>query len=130
MQHPPHLLLMEPAAITAAPIRALLEQNGFRVDVAEHADAVDIDKLSAYAAIIIDVAREGREAIALIRRLHAVQSHLVGRIVVMTADEPADIAAALEAADVCGIVPKPIHAEVILRTVYECLESSPAYSLQ
>ena len=121
------LLLIEPSASIAAPIRGLLEQNRFLVDVVENiADARTRD-LAGYAALIVDVRRDDLQ---FVQWLHQNHSHLVGRVVVISADDHAMLVSELEHLGVCDVVPKPVNAEEILRAVFECLELSPDFAVQ
>ncbi len=124
------LLLIEPTASTAAPIAAFLAEHDFLVDVvATTAEARDYD-FARYAVLIVDLKREEREGLLFVQWLHQVHSQLVGRVVVISADDADALAADLSELDVCDVVPKPINAQEILRAVLECLEKSPAYSVQ
>lgn len=117
------LLLIEPSETTAIPIRALLEQNGFTVDVVH--GIAEARELSSYALLVVDVRRGDHDGLRFVQRLHREKSHLVGRIVVISADDGDALAEELSAVDVCDIVPKPVNAEEILRAVFECLEKNP-----
>jgi DNA-binding response OmpR family regulator len=118
------LLLIEPSESTATPIRALLEQNDFLVDVVHSvAEARDLSK---YALLVVDMRRGDHEGMQFVQRLHREESHLVGRIVVISADDGHLLEQELHALDVCDVVPKPVNAEEILRAVFECLEKNPA----
>lgn len=121
------LLLVEPSETTAVPIRALLEQNAFVVDRIDSTSEARTRDLSGYAAIIVDVKRDDLE---FVQWLHQTQSHLTGRVVVISADDHQALAEELEHLDVCDIVPKPINAQEILRAVFECLEMNPEFSVQ
>ena len=124
------LLLIEPIATTAVPIRAFLEQHDFLVDVVgSTAEARECD-MSHYAVLIVDLRRDDRESLVFVQWLHQVHSYLVGRVVVISADDADALATDLSELDVCDIVPKPINAQEILRAVLECLEKSPAFSVQ
>ncbi len=124
------LLLIEPSASTSAPIKAFLEQNNFAVDVlTTTAEARECD-FTRYAVLIVDLQRTEREGLIFVQWLHQVHSELVGRVVVISADDADALAADLSELDVCDVVPKPINAQEILRAVLECLEKSPAFSVQ
>lgn len=124
------VLVVESAESIAKPLCALLEQHKFTVQlVAESAQAAALD-LSEFAALVIDLKLDDPAALALLERLHREQSHLVGRVVVMTSAAADEIVAALEAIGVCDVVPKPLNAEEIVRAVLECLEHSPSFSVQ
>ena len=124
------LLLIEPTASTAAPIAAFLAEHDFLVDVvATTAEAREYD-FTRYAVLIVDLKREERDGLVFVQWLHQVHSQLVGRVVVISADDADALAADLSELDVCDVVPKPINAQEILRAVLECLEKSPAYSVQ
>lgn len=122
------LLLIEPSESTAVPIRALLEQNGFTVDIAQSiADARD---LTRYALLVVDVRRDDHDGLRFVQQLHRDESHLVGRIVVISADDSKALEQDLAALGVCDVVPKPVNAEEILRAVFECLEKNPVGTVQ
>lgn len=122
--------MVEAAESVAKPLCALLEQHDFTVDlVADSVKAAALD-LSVYAALVIDLKLGDADALALLERLHREQSHLVGRVVVMTSSIAEEIVAALEAIGVCDVVPKPLNAEEIVRAVLDCLEHSPSFSVQ
>lgn len=124
------LLLIEPSPTTAAPIRAFLEQHDFLVDVTSSTGEAREMDAKPYAVIIVDVRADDREGLLFVQWLHQVHSHLVGRVVVMSAGDGAVIARDLEQLGVCDIVPKPVNAQEILRAVLDCLEKSPAFSVQ
>ena len=124
------VLVVEAAESIAKPLCALLEQHNFKVDlVAESAQAAALD-LTVYAALVVDLKLGDAAALELLKRLHREQSHLVGRVVVMTSAVAEEIVAALEAIGVCDVVPKPLNAEEIVRAVLDCLEHSPSFSVQ
>jgi DNA-binding response OmpR family regulator len=124
------VLVVEAAESVAKPLCALLEQHDFVVDLApESTEAAALD-LSVYAALVIDLDLGDAGALALLERLHREQSHLVGRVVVMTSSAAEEIVVALEAIGVCDVVPKPLNAEEIVRAVLDCLEHSPSFSVQ
>lgn len=128
---PPYrLLLVEPSASVAAPIRGLLEQNHFLVDVAESVSEARSRDLDSAALLIVDVRRDDREGLSFVQWLHREESHLVGRVVVISADDSETLQRDLEALGVCDVIPKPVNAEEILRAVYECLEKNPALAVQ
>ena len=127
MQHnPPYrLLLVESNETAAAPVRALLQQQGFEVDLSpstSHARSLD---LSAYALLIVDIHRSDPEGLAFVQWLYGVHSQLTGRVVVISADESEALARELTSMDVCDVVPKPVDAEEILQAVFDCLEIRP-----
>ena len=121
------LLLIEPSKTIAAPIRALLEQNQFLVDVIEDIADARARDLSGYAALIVDVRQDDLQ---FVQWLHQNHSHLIGRVVVISADDHAMLVRELEQLGVCDVVPKPVNAEEILRAVFECLELSPGFAVQ
>lgn len=121
----PRLLLIEPSDTTAAPIRALLEQNGFRVDPVSNIHEARARDLAPYGVIIVDIHRRDRDALLFVQWLHQQHSHLIGRVVVVSADSSEELAQELDSLGVCDIVPKPVDAEEILRAVLECLELTP-----
>jgi DNA-binding response OmpR family regulator len=124
------VLVVETAETIAKPLCALLEQHDFTVDlVADSAQAAALD-LTVYAALVVDLKLGDADVLALLERLHREQSHLVGRVVVMTSAVAEEVVAALEAIGVCGVVPKPLNAEEIVRAVLDCLEHSPSFSVQ
>lgn len=127
---PYRLLLIEPSASIAAPIRALLEQNDLAVDVVEGPGDARSRDLTAYAILVVDVRRDDRDGLSFVQWLHREHSHLVGRVVVISADDSEALQQDLVALDVCDVVPKPVNAEEILRAVFECLEKTPAYAVQ
>lgn len=124
------LLLIEPTASTSAPIAAFLEQHDFIVDVlTTTAEARECD-FTRYAVLIVDLKRDEREGLLFVQWLHQVHSELLGRVVVISADDANALAADLFELEVCDVVPKPINAQEILRAVLDCLEESPAYAVQ
>ena len=123
---PVRLLLIEPAPAVAAPIRGLLEQNGVEVEVVSSAAEAREQDLSSFALMVVDVHLQEREGLLFVQWLQRSQAHLVGRVVVITADDHGELSRELSALDVCDIVPKPIDADEILRAVFECLEKNPA----
>ena len=124
------VLVVEPAESIAKPLCALLEQHDFTVDlVADSAQATALD-LTVYAALVVDLKLDDATALTLLERLHREQSHLVGRVVVMTSAVAEEVVTALEAIGVCDVVPKPLNAEDIVRAVLDCLEHSPSFSVQ
>lgn len=124
------VLAVEPAETIAIPLRFLLEEHEFAVDVAASTDEVAALDLSKYAALIIDVKPGSTSTLDLIARLHREQSHLVGRIVAMSSSTAEEVVAALEALGVCDVVPKPLNAEDIVRAVLDCIEHSPQFNVQ
>ena len=124
------VLVVEAAESIAKPLCALLEQHKFTVDRVERSTEASALDLTKYAALVIDLRLEDRDALALLERLHRDKSHLVGRVVVMTSSVAEEIVAALEAIGVCDVVPKPLNAEEIVRAVLDCLEHSPSFSVQ
>ena len=124
------LLLIEPSATVAIPIQALLEQNQFTVDVIETIAEARACDLTRYALLVIDVHRDNREALDFVQWLHRKESHLLGRVVVMSAGDADALTRELDALGVCDVVPKPINAEEIVRAVFECLEKNPIQSVQ
>ena len=123
------LLLIEPSPTVAAPIRAYLEHHDFTVDVVHGvSEARDFD-MKHYAVIIVDLRRSDRESLLFVQWLHQEHSFLLGRVVVMSADEAGALAQDLSGLGVCDIVPKPINANEILRAVRECLEKSPEFAV-
>jgi DNA-binding NarL/FixJ family response regulator len=120
------VLIVEPSENVATTLRAVLEEHELAVDVVPHAQDVDLDRVADYAVLIIDVHRENGAAFALLDRVHRSVAHLAGRIVVMSADDSDAIARELDLLGVCGIVPKPVDAEEIVRAVFECLGKEPA----
>jgi len=127
---PYHLLLIEPVPTVAAPIRAFLEQSEFTVDVVSTTSEAKERDLAAYAVLIVDVRRDDAEGMAFVQWLHRAESQLVGRVVVISADDATAMERDLVALGVCDVVPKPVNAQEILRAVYECLEKNPTYALQ
>jgi DNA-binding response OmpR family regulator len=123
-------LLVEPVATTAAPIRAFLEENDFLVDVVSSTREARGSEMKPYAVIIVDVRRDDREGLLFVQWLHKEHSFLVGRVVVISADDADALAGDLTELGVCNVVPKPVNAQEILRAVLECLEKSPAFSVQ
>lgn len=124
------LLLIEPSATTAAPIRAFLEQHDFLVDVINTTSGAREHDLTPYAVIIVDVAHDDRDSLVFVQWLHQVHSHLVGRVVVVSADDADLLGGDLSELGVCDIVPKPVNAQEILRAVLDCLEKSPKFAVQ
>jgi DNA-binding response OmpR family regulator len=124
------VLVVEAAESVAKPLRGLLEQHEFIVDMVANSAEASAVELAKYAALIVDLKVGDGEALGLLERLHREKSHLVGRVVVMTSAAEADIVAALEAIGVCDVVPKPLNAEEIVRAVLDCLEHSPGFSVQ
>jgi DNA-binding response OmpR family regulator len=124
------VLVVEAAESIAKPLCALLEQHEFAVDVVSQSTETSGLDLTRYAALVIDLTLGDGDALALLERLHRDKSHLVGRVVVMTSSVEKEIVTALEAIGVCDVVPKPLNAEEIVRAVLDCLEHSPAFSVQ
>lgn len=119
------ILIVEPSENVATTLRAVLEEHDFAVDVVEHARDVELASLGAYAVLIVDVRLEDRSGFALLDRVHHDAAHLAGRVVVISADDSEVVTRELDLLGVCGIVPKPIHSEEIVRAVFECLGSDP-----
>jgi DNA-binding response OmpR family regulator len=129
--NPPYrLLLIEPSATTAAPIRALLEHNQYQVEVVSTIAEARARDLTRFAVLIVDVRREDRDGLVFVQWLHQVHSHLAGRVVVISADDSKALEQDLTALGVCDVVPKPVNAEEILRAVMECLGKNPALAVQ
>jgi DNA-binding response OmpR family regulator len=125
----PRILLIEESAAIAAPIQALLEQNDFRVDLAADAGEV-MDRVDqSYAIIIIDLKLHGASGFTFMQWLHSTRSHLLPRVIVISGEENASLVQRLSEIGICDLVPKPVHAETILRAIWECLEKAPTYSL-
>jgi DNA-binding response OmpR family regulator len=124
------VLLSEPNAAVATAIRVVLEQNSFAVDVVSHANDIRTRDLTRYAALIVDVHREGRRGLDVIEWLTFEHSDLIPRVVIITGDDAHAIRGALETIGVCEVVVKPINAADILRAVIECLEKSPEFAVQ
>lgn len=123
---PYRLLLIEPSQSTAAPIRALLEHNAFVVDhVATTAEA-RAGVLSHYAVLVVDVQGDDLLFVQWLGQNH---SHLIGRVVVISAGAHEPLVEELARLGVCDIVPKPVNAEEIVRAVFECLELSPEFAV-
>ena len=76
--------------------------------------------------MVVDVHLQEREGLLFVQWLQRSQAHLVGKVVVITADDHGELSRELSALDVCDVVPKPIDADEILRAVFECLEKNPA----
>jgi DNA-binding response OmpR family regulator len=123
------LLLIEPSPAVAAPIRAYLEHHEFTVDVVDELDDARGYDMKRYAVIIVDLRRTDRDSLLFVQWLHQVHSFLLGRVVVMSADESDALAHDLSNLGVCDILPKPINANEILRAVRECLEKSPEFAV-
>ena len=129
--NPPYrLLLIEPSATTAAPIRALLEHNEYQVEVVSTIAEARARDLTQFAVLIVDVRREDRDGLLFVQWLHQVHSHLAGRVVVISADDSKALEQDLVELGVCDVVPKPVNAEEILRAVMECLGKNPALAVQ
>lgn len=126
----PRILLIEESAAIAAPIQALLEQNDFRVDLlADVAEAMGfIDQ--QYAIVIVDLKLRNAAGFTFMQWLFTTRGHLLPRVIVISADESAPLVARLGEIGICDLVPKPVHAEAILRAIWECLEKAPTYSVQ
>ena len=86
--------------------------------------------LANYSLLVVDVHRNDREGLEFVHWLHHEHSHLVGRVVVISADDADALAHELDAMGVCDIVPKPVNAQEILRAVFECLEKNPVMAIQ
>lgn len=123
------VLLSEPSAAIATAIRVVLEHDDFAVDVVAEANEVRARDLSPYAAIVIDVHREQHHGLEVIEWLYRTRSDLMGRVVVITGDDPAAVREALHTAGVCDVVVKPVSASEILRAVLDCLEKNPAFTV-
>lgn len=122
------LLLIEPSETVAAPIRALLEQNDFTVEVVPTIAEARAGDLTRFALLVVDVRRADRDGLGFVQWLHREESHMVGRVVVISADD--GVEDELIALGVCDLVPKPVNAQEILRAVFECLEKNPVLSVQ
>jgi DNA-binding response OmpR family regulator len=125
----PRILLIEESAAIAAPIRALLEQNDFRVDVAADVSEVMERVDQSYAIIIIDLKLSTASGFTFMQWLHTTRNHLLPRVIVISGDENEPLVQRLTDIGICDLVPKPVHAETILRAIWECLEKAPTYSL-
>lgn len=126
----PRILLVEAQESVAVPIRALLESNGFRVQIAgDPAEAMTMAE-QPFAALIVDLRTDDQPSYTFIEWLKATRAHLLARLIVMSGDEHLPIVAKLEGLGVCGVVPKPVDAEAVLRAVYDCLEKTPTYAVQ
>lgn len=122
------LLLIEPSDTVAAPIRALLEQNDYLVEVLPTVAEARGGDLTRFALLVVDVRRADQEGLEFVQWLHREESHLVGRVVVISADE--GVEDELIALGVCDLLPKPVNAQEILRAIFECLQKNPVLSVQ
>lgn len=125
----PRILLIEESEAIAAPIKALLEQNDFRVDLAADATEVMERVDQSYAIIIIDLKLSADSGFTFMQWLHTTRGHLLPRVIVISADESEPLVRRLTEIGICDLVPKPVHAEAILRAIWECLEKAPTYSI-
>jgi DNA-binding response OmpR family regulator len=125
----PRILLIEESEAIAAPIKALLEQNDFRVDHAADAGEVMERIDQPYAIIIIDLKLHAASGFTFMQWLHSTRNHLLARVIVISGDGNEALVKRLEEIGICDLVPKPVHAETILRAIWECLEKAPTYSL-
>lgn len=123
----PRILFIEESEAIAAPIKALLEQNDFRVDlVPDVSEAMGhIDE--QYAIMIVDLKLRNAAGFTFMQWLHSTRGHLLSRVIVITADENAPLVQRLVEIGICDMVPKPVHAETILRAIWECLEKAPTH---
>jgi DNA-binding response OmpR family regulator len=127
---PPRILLIEESEAIAAPIKALLEQNDFRVDlVPDVSEAMGhIDQ--QYAIVIVDLKLRNDAGFTFMQWLHSTRGHLLPRVIVISGDDSDPLVQRLAEIGICDLVPKPVHAETILRAIWECLEKAPTYSVQ
>ena len=120
------ILVVEPSETIATTLRAVLEEHELAVDVLSHAKEVEVERLAAYEVIVLDVHRQNAAALKLLDRINREGANLVTRIVVMSADDSDAIVREFDLLGICGIVPKPVDAEEIVRAVFECLGKEPA----
>ncbi|MCU1349731.1 MAG: response regulator [Acidobacteria bacterium] len=125
----PRILLIEESVAIAAPIKALLEQNDFRVDLASDCTEVMETVDQSYAIIIVDLKLSSDSGFTFVQWLHTTRGHLLARVIVISGDEHGSVAKRLAEIGICDLLPKPVDAEEILRTIWECLEKAPTYSL-
>lgn len=126
----PRVLLMEPNGKIAAPICAILERNGFRVDVAsDPSDAMQRVE-QPFVVLIVDLKVGERDGFTLVEWLQTTRNHLMPRLIVISGGGEDELVQALKEIGVCDVVPKPVDAEKILRAVYDCLDKAPTYALQ
>jgi DNA-binding response OmpR family regulator len=123
------ILFIEESRNIAAPIQALLEQNGFEVDLA--ADPADVmDRIDQpYAIVLIDIKLASDASFTFMQWLQTTRAHLIARVIVISADAHEPLVQRLTEIGVCDLVPKPIEAETILRAIWECLEKAPTYGV-
>ena len=119
------ILVVEPSETIATTLRAVLEEHELAVDVLSHAKEVEVERLAAYEVIVLDVHRQNAAALKLLDRINREGANLVTRIVVMSADDSDAIVREFDLLGICGIVPKPVDAEEIVRAVFECLGKEP-----
>lgn len=130
MQSQPLILMIEPSDSVAAAVSALLAQHQLTVERLTTFAEVGKRDLDRYGVIVVDVRVEDREGVSFLESIYRKQSHLTDRIVVVSADGEPEVREVLEQVDVCGIVPKPVNADEIVRAVLECLEPNPVLSVQ
>ncbi len=123
------VLLSEPNATVATAVRVVLEQNHFAVDVTHEANDIYSLDLTRYAALVIDVHREPRHGLDVVKWIHREHSDLMPRVIVITGDDPNAIREALHVSGICDLVIKPVNANEIVRAVQECLEKSPEFAV-
>ena len=82
-----------------------------------------------YAIIIVDLKLRTADGFTFMQWLHTTRSHLLARVIVISGDESEALVQRLNEIGICDVVPKPVHAETILRTIWECLEKAPTYGL-
>lgn len=125
----PRILFVEESPAIAAPIKALLEQNRFSVDLAADPSEVMERVDQSYAILIIDIKLRSESGFTFMQWLQTTRSHLMPRVIVISGDENAALVERLTEIGVCDLVPKPVHAETILRAIWDCLEKAPTYGL-
>jgi len=125
----PRILLIEESIAIATPIKALLEQNDFRVDLA--GDCTEVMEVvdQSYAMIVVDLKLSSATGFTFMEWLQSTRAHLLPRVIVISGDEHSAIRKRLDDIGICDMVPKPVDAEVILRAIWECLEKAPTYSV-
>lgn len=123
----PRILLVEDDLSISALITAALAAHNVQVDQCDsELAAIKLIATREYNAIVVDVRIVGRVGLTLLAHLHEAIPHMVSRIIVITADDRAEVEAELRAIGICGVIPKPVDLEEIVRAVQDCLDSAAA----
>jgi CheY-like chemotaxis protein len=116
------LLLAEDEPVNQEVSRALLEEAGFKVDVADNgARAVDLAQRGRYDLVLLDLQMPEMNGLEAARRIRAIPACAAWPILALTANAFAEDRAACFEAGMDDFIAKPVDPEVMLATVIRWL---------